>query len=423
MKKIPLIKFSLCLLLAVYSHAQTSKTYTESFNVNKDAQVSLKANNAEIIIETWNKNRVDVEATITVEVEDEKLANKILENYKFEALGNSSKVEIRAGQDMRRIFRGKNSFMADDAVVEILTEDIRGLRAPLPPRPPLPPNVDFDIQFDMERFNDEGKAYILKFQKEVQEKMNDSNFKKGMRKWKKDFVKGYKKDSDSIKVFTYQLKNDLKPRIKFLRNHLDLENKKINKKIIIKMPKDAKLNLDVKRSELKIADLNQIDANLNYSSLHIDELTGNDCKISANHTRLDIAKAKNLNLDLKYAKDVNIGEVLEFVSISKTSNLVIDNLGQKAIIEGTFGELNIKNIDEKFTLIDINLKNSTAKLNIPHDKINFYINSKSSNFNQNTDVDFKMSTISDAVIYQNSKPTSTAQNINIKADFSTLTLM
>jgi len=425
MKTNLLIKFSFCLLLAVFSHAQTSKTYTESFNVNEDAQVSLNAYNTEIIVETWNKNRVDVEATISVDLEDKNLANKILDNFKFEALGNSKKVEIRAGQESHSFFRGKNKFIADDAVVEILTEDIHGSEAPLPPMPLLPPNIDFDIQFDMERFNEEGKAYILKFQKEIREKMKDSNFKKEMRKWQKDFVKGFKKDSDTIKIYTAKVGKRGKPmRFKITKEGIEtnFDQEKVKKKIIIKMPKDAKLNLDVKRSQLKIAKLNQIDANLNYSSLHIDELTGNNNKISANYSKLEITKAKNLNLDLKYAKNVNIGEILELVSVSKTSNLVVENLEQQAIIEGTFGELNIKKIDDDFRLLDINLKNSSAKINIPHNKINFYINSKSSEFNQNTNVDFKMDTIADAVIYQNSKPSSTAQNINIKANFSSLTL-
>ena len=419
------IKFSLCFLLTLSGYAQTSKTYTESFNVDKDVEVFLNANNAEITVETWNKNRVDVEATISVELEDKKLAEELLERIPIEALGNSSKVEINSGRKVNRLSANNLRIYGDS--IEILTEDVRGLRphqSPRPPRPPKPPLPDMDFDFDMDRFNEEGKAYVLEFQKEIREKMKDSNFRKEMRRWQKDFVKGFRQNSDSIKVITYKSKNHDRPRIKVLRNRLDtdFEDRKVKKKIIIKMPKDAKLNLNVRRSQLKIAELNNIDANLNYSGLQIDELTGNDCKISAKYSKVDIANAETLDLELKYSKDVNIGNVQELISLSKTSNLVIENLGQKAIIEGTFGELDIKNINDNFAFIDINLKNSSATLKIPHDDINFYINSKSSDFNQNTRIDFKMNSVSDAVIYQNSKPVSNSQNINIKANFSTLEL-
>ncbi|NBC57929.1 MAG: hypothetical protein GVY05_06550 [Bacteroidetes bacterium] len=417
------IKFSLCLLLALSGYAQTSKTYSESFNVNKDVKVFLNANNAEITVETWNKNRVDVEATISVELEDKTREKQLLDKIPFEALGNSGKVEINSVRDRPRFFAGKNKFIADDAVVEILTEDIKGVRPPAPPKPPLP-DIDFDFNFDMERFNEEGKAYVLKFQKEIREKMKDSILQKKMKLWQKDFVEGFNKDSDSVSVYTFKKNAEAKPRIKVIRGNFDtdFDERKVKKKIIIKMPKDAKLNLNVKRSQLEVAKLSYIDANLNYSGLQIGELTGNDSKISANHSKVTIDNAKTLDLDLKYSKEVKIGSVQELVSLSKTSNLVIKNIGQKAIIEGTFGELEIKKINDNFKFIDINLKNSTAVLKIPHDDINFYINSKSSDFNQNTGIDFKMNSISDAVIYQNSKSVSGNQNINIKANFSTLEL-
>ena len=458
------IKFSLCLLLALSGYAQTSKTYTESFDVNKDVEVFLNANNAEITIETWNKNRVDVKATISVELENKELSEKLLERIPFEALGNSSKVEIntiklpnlfelnakmrrniakkrreiaterrnvaterrdiaeerreiaqkrrkiakqrRKIAEKRRLIR-KDTLLNDDEINNNTDKPPMPQSPPSPPIPPLPPMPD--MNFDMERFNEEGNAYLQKFQKEIREKMKDSNFRKEMRKWQNDFVKGFNQDSDTLKFFGSNLDTYL-------------EDRKVKKKITIKMPKNAKLNLNVKRSQLKIAELNNIDANLNYSGLQIDELIGNNCKISAKYSKIDIANAETLDLELKYSKDVNIGNVEELISISKTSNLVIENLGEKAIIEGTFGELDIKNISDDFAFIDINLKNSSATLKIPHDDINFYINSKSSDFSQNTSIDFKMNSVSDAVIFQNSKPVSNRQSINIKADFSTLEL-
>jgi hypothetical protein len=430
------IKFSLCLLFIASGYAQKSKTYTESFNVNKDTEVSLKADNAEIIIETWNKDRVDVEATITVDVEDEKLADEILENFEFEALGNSKKVEIRAGRHGSHVFAMMNDlhFFPGGGDVEILTHDIKGLK--IPPPPPVPPMPEMNFDFDMEKFNEEGKAYIIRFQDEVKDIVNDSTFKKEMKEWKIKLKQELRKSGmkDSVEVFTYTLKGDYKDKkdpknakvVKgfrapkpHLRSH---PQHKVKKKIIIKMPKDAKLDLDVKRSELKIASLYQIDANLNYSGLQIDELTGENSSVSAIYSGVNITKANGLNLNLKYAKKVKIGEVNQLISTSKTSNLVIDLVNQKAIIDGSFGDLVIKDISKDFKLIDINLKNSSAKLKVPDVAYNFYINSKSSDLNLNSKLDYKVSEAFDSKIYQNKNSQNTSRVLNIKADYSNFEL-
>jgi hypothetical protein len=184
------------------------------------------------------------------------------------------------------------------------------------------------------------------------------------------------------------------------------------------MPKDAKLDLDVKRSELKIASLNQIDANLNYSGLQIDELTGQNSSVTAIYSGVDIIKSNGLNLNLKYAKKVNIGEVNQLISTSKTSNLTIEMVNQKAIIEGSFGDLVINNISKDFKLIDINLKNSSAKLKVPDVAYNFYINSKSSEVDLDSKLDYKVSEAFDSKIYQNKNSQNTSKVLNIKADYS-----
>ena len=442
MKTISFIKFSLCLLSVLSGYAQTTKTFKESFEVNKDVDVILNLDNAEITIETWNKNRVDVEATFSVDIEEEDLAKEILENTGFEALGNSRKVEITSATKSPRFM--SNDIYYEENDVEILTEDVKGIAPPSPPSPPLPPlppsikNIDLD--FDMERFNEEGKAYIIEFQEEIKEMFKESNFKEEMQEWKEKFKEEIEKSGfkDSIRVMTYRLKDEMRPALREMREKLkekrsDLQedrkmlkglraNRKVKKKIIIKIPSDAKLDLNVKRSQLKIASLNQIDANLNYSGLQIDELTGSTCNIMANYSDIDITKAKALNLNLRYSKKVHIGEINEFTSVSKTSNLTIDRINQKAVIEGSFGELTVKNISKDFTFIDINLKNSTAKLSLPDVAYNFYINSKSSELEMANNLNYKMNEAFDSKIYQNKTASSSSRTLNIKADYSTIDL-
>ncbi|WP_019039315.1 hypothetical protein [Psychroflexus tropicus] len=439
MKTISFIKFSLCLLSVFSAYAQTTKTFKESFEVNKDVEVFLNVDDAEITIETWNKNRVDIEATFSIDIKEEDLANEILENTGFEALGNSRKVEISSATKSPRFM--SNNIYYEENDNEILTEDVKGIAPPSPPLPPLPPSIkNIDLDFDMERFNEEGKAYIAEFQEEIKEMFKESNFKEEMQEWKEKFNEEIEKSGfkDSIRVMTYRLKEQMRPALREMREKLNearselqeerkilkglRANRKVKKKIIIKIPRDAKLDLNVKRSQLKIASLNEIDANLNYSGLQIDELRGEACNITANYSDIDVTKAKALNLNLKYAKKVHIGEVNEFASVSKTSNLTIDRVNQKAVIEGSFGELTVNNISKDFTFIDINLKNSTAKLSLPDVVYNFYINSKSSEFDLASKLNYKVNEAFDSKIYQNKTASLSSKTLNIKADYSTVNL-
>jgi hypothetical protein len=423
MKVIPFIRFSLCFAVVLGSYAQTTKTFNEGFDVNKDVEVVLNTSNAEIIIETWNKDRVEVEASVSIEIENEELAKEILDKFEFEALGNSKKVEITAGRS-NPFFVARNGRFVPDNDVQIFTSR-PGTNFPAPPAlPELPemPEMGFDFHFDMEKFNEEGRAYIIKFREDARNMVNDSNFRKEMKEWKMKFKeemieKGLR---DSIKVYTYELRNNLRPVLREMRENLKVmrDAANVKKTITIKMPKDAKLKLDVKRSQLKIASLNQIDANLNYSGLHIDKLTGDSSTIRASYSTVEVDNAKALKLYVKYAKNVQLGTIVDLESISKTSNLNIKNIKNSAFIEGSFGELVVEDINSGFKFIDITLRNSNAKLNLPETVFNFYINSKASDVDLDAVLDYKVNQAFDTKIYQNKTPVSSEKSLNIKADYS-----
>ncbi len=423
MKTLPFIKFSLCFFVVLGSYAQTTKTFKESFEVNKDVEVSLNTNNAEIIVETWNKNRVEVEAVVSIDIEDKELAEEILSNFNFEALGNSTKVEITAGRK-GPLFMANNFHFFPEGEVQVFTNSVSANIPPPPPPPTLPnlPEMDFDIHFDMDKFNEEGRAYIMKFRENIKGVVNDSNFVKEMQEWQVKFKeqmeeKGLK---DSIQVYTYEIKKNLGPALKEMKVKLQgmHDAAKVKKTITIKMPKDAKLDLDVKRSQLKIADLNQIDANLNFSGLQIERLTGNSSVITAAYSNIKIQNANALKLNIKYAKNVQLGNVVDLESVSKTSNLSIRNIENSAFIVGSFGELIIDDIQKGFTFIDISLRNSSAKLNLPETDFNFYINSKASAISLDSAIEYKVNQAFDTKVYQNKTPSSSAKSLTIKADYS-----
>ena len=96
-KLVKYIGFFVAAFLISSLHAQKfDKKYKEKFKVNKNVELKINATNADIEVTTWNKNEVSIEAVITVEGLSKAEAEKFLNKWEFEALGNKTKVEINA---------------------------------------------------------------------------------------------------------------------------------------------------------------------------------------------------------------------------------------------------------------------------------------------------------------------------------------
>ncbi|MDX1462188.1 MAG: hypothetical protein R3359_03960, partial [Marinirhabdus sp.] len=76
--------------------AQSS--YKESFDVKEGAVVEVNTSHTNVIFETWNKDRVEVEAYVEGESLSEKEKKEIFEGWKFDVLGNSKKVVITSNE-------------------------------------------------------------------------------------------------------------------------------------------------------------------------------------------------------------------------------------------------------------------------------------------------------------------------------------
>ena len=82
--------------------AQESKTYKETFNVSDDAVLKINTTHTDIEFDTWDKNQVEIVATVTLEGASDKEATDYFENSPFKMLGNSNEIEVSTS--------GKNSF-------------------------------------------------------------------------------------------------------------------------------------------------------------------------------------------------------------------------------------------------------------------------------------------------------------------------
>lgn len=84
------------LSLGLAAHAQIyDHKYSEEFNTKDNVVIALDTRHTDVEIETWNKNKVLIEATIEITgASSKERADEIIQNWKFKALGNTSEIQI-----------------------------------------------------------------------------------------------------------------------------------------------------------------------------------------------------------------------------------------------------------------------------------------------------------------------------------------
>lgn len=156
---------------------------------------------------------------------------------------------------------------------------------------------------------------------------------------------------------------------------------KAKKTIIIKMPKDSKLKLNVKHGELKLANVTEnVHADLYYAHLIANSINGSSTSINASYSTLNVTNWNVGALDLKYVKKATIDNVTRIMLSSKSSDISVDNLINSAIINGSIGSLTISKIDDAFNNLNITIENSDALITLPNVNHNLQYNGNRSKF-------------------------------------------
>lgn len=145
----------------------------------------------------------------------------------------------------------------------------------------------------------------------------------------------------------------------------------VKKTIKIKMPKGAKLNLNVRHGELKFSSvINNLKADLSHSTLLATSIDGNDTSINASYSSISVNEWKYGTLTLNYVDHALLKSVDALMLNSNSSNINIDVLNGNSIIDGSFGELTIHNISNTFNNLNIVLENSEALVKLPSTDFN-----------------------------------------------------
>ncbi len=214
---------SLVILLSLGLNAQTfDRKISEKFKVNKNVEIEINTSSVDVDIETWNKNEVVIEAVMEVEGMDEKEADKLLEKWDFEALGNKNKVEITSKG--RPYFFGKEgnynfrfAFDFPETPMEIPPIEIPEIEIPEIELPEMVfpemeiPEIEIEaLEFDYQRYKNDS-TYLKNYKKQIQkqvEKFKNSEWIKKMDSFKN--TKAYKERVEAIKLRSKEYAKQIK---------------------------------------------------------------------------------------------------------------------------------------------------------------------------------------------------------------------
>lgn len=175
----------------------------------------------------------------------------------------------------------------------------------------------------------------------------------------KKHIKERKKLSDERRVLIERLVNKE-------------SNSKVKKTIKIKMPKGAKLKVNVRHGEIEFAaNINNLKADLSHTKFTAHSINGSSTSINASYSPIYVTHWNLGELNIKYVENVDLVNVKQLVLNSNSSNTRIQNLQGSAIIDGSIGDLKILKIDDTFNNLNVILQNSDAIITLPKAPHNF----------------------------------------------------
>ena len=495
MNRYKIITLVCMLSFAFLSNAQQKlQKVSKSIKTEKDVTIDLNTSHTNIVIDTWNKGTVEIEAYIESDELSKKELEDILKNWVVDVDGTSQNVTIKtSGSSMHGhnwdfdfaelealdALKDLQFNLADLPEMIVLPEmnfDFSEMPA-LPALPALPEGMN-NIHFDSDRYKKEGEKYLEQWSKEYEEKfgkdfqikmeawakdLENSDYEKKMEAWGeqfgKEFEKNFGKDFEKKmekwgeafgEKFGEEFAEKIEKHAEAIEKHaeaiekkaeqhekhvlkkekeiekrleerevraLELKNEagkqgKFKKIIKIKMPKDARLKVNVRHGELKFASVvHDLQADLSHAKLLATSIDGSETSINASYTPVIVTNWNAGELVLNYVDNANLNTVKALMLSSNSSNISIDRLLGNALVEGNFGDLAINAVEDTFTSLNIILENSDVVLKLPKTDYNLQYFGKHSSLKHPKQSKSNVTTYSDG-------NTSNGKTIIVNAKYS-----
>jgi len=413
-KRLILFSGLLAVLAGFTCQAQEkSKTYKETYNVDKDTELNINTSYADIEFVTWDKDQVEITAIVELDGVPDEDAKSYFDQDLVKIMGNSKEIEVstEGAGPYAFDFRSIDINIPEIPSVAHIMENIDIPEMPeiavlpelaiMPPLPPIP-----HMDFDYDAYRKDGDKYMKEWKKKF-DKNFDEDYKKHFEEWSKEMkemakareeqMAELKKQREEMRIDRERMRQEMREELQTQREELrnqreearrqqmeearavrispnvfyfssDGKNKeyKVKKHIIIKMPKYLKLNLNVRHGEVKLAaNTRNINASLSYASLLASTIDGDKTEIRASYTPVVVQRWNYGTLRTNYSDDVSLKEVKELKLNSVSSNVVIGNLTSKASMTNNFGNLSINSVSDGFHTLDISVENGELDCKLP----------------------------------------------------------
>ncbi|WP_338733293.1 hypothetical protein [Mangrovimonas cancribranchiae] len=223
-----------------------------------------------------------------------------------------------------------------------------------------------------EKFGKEMEAWGKRFEKQMEQKAKRLEERQAVLEQRQEArEQAIKERQEHAKARMEARQKANEARRKARIKQFNSANDGVKKSIKIKMPKKAKLNINVRHGELKFAaNINNVKANLSHTALLASSIDGSNTSINVSYAPVDITTWKAGELLLNFVDQASVNNVDRLVLSANSSNIDLGTIKGNAIIDGSFGDLNIGNIDSTFNNINITLENSDALLRLPNTGFN-----------------------------------------------------
>ena len=481
----------LTLFIAISSMAQQKlEKISQSINVDKDVTIDLNTSHTNIVIETWNKDIIEIEAYIESDILSKEALQKAFDAWQVKVDGSKQLVTIGTKEALNS-WSNEGISLFDESSLDALKELefkladlpvmplLEGLMESLhleniPKMPNLPnlPDGMNNFNFDYEKYQEEGEDYLEKWSKEYEDKYGKaysdkmeawaknfdekdwkdyekkmeawgekfgeqfgSEFEKNMENWGEEFGKNFEKSmeawgenlersieesdfEENMEAWGEALGKRIEESIERSfgeegnrdDSHEDLfstsrkSNLKVKKTIKIKMPKKAKLKMNVRHGELILASIiHNAKADISHSSLTANTIDGSQTSIHVSYSPVKITNWNAGELNLNYVDQAKVETATSLVLSANSSNVTIKNIISNAIIDGSFGDLVIGNISNDFKNINLVLENSDANVKLPQGEYNLFYKGTKSLYNNESTSSKTISSDSNKTIVINAK--------------------
>ena len=446
------------LFITAGSFAQTRKL-SKTYKTFPDVNVELDSRHTNIIIENWDRNEVQIEAYLEGDASDKEMTKELLNSWKLETSATNGRVKIESGGssnmkmdldiDMAAL---EGSLSELPALLEPLMNDLVGPILSNIAENPLPPGFAEDMKgmkFDYDAYKKDGDKYLEKWEAEFEKKFGKEyevkmekwaeKVEKNSEKWEKEYEvkmeawgKDFEKDMEAwgeqfgkkMEAWGEEFGKKFEARFENEENNMfireDGKGVRSQKTIKLKIPKDAKLELNVRHGELKLGStIKNLKADLSHSRLSANRISGRGTHIKAAYTPVKVNYWDYGVLSTEFVKNCKLDKVVSIKLESNSSDIVINELQKTGVLTGSFGKLDINNLGAGFETLNISLENSDLELHVPDTAFNFSFNGMQSSIKHPSGLKLKsVKSYDNEILNGYNKSREGNSNITIKANFS-----